>query len=192
MPPCPRLVRAAAGRVEHGVADRADHHEQGDQRPIQRQELFAQGQLIERARAEPLTGVGHRAAAPGSSSSALRMMSRAISEAALEPLMPCSTTTATAAAPAVRSRRRAHDHARSRACPCACGCRWPVPHARSDAPGRCRSCAISTPGRPGSAALAVPRAPCTTSRMPLSTTVQGALWEADGLGAVSGGVTSQV
>ena len=33
---------------------------------------------------------------PGSSSSALRMMSRAIGEAALEPLMPCSTTTATA------------------------------------------------------------------------------------------------
>ena len=74
-----------------------------------------------------------------------------------------------------RSRRTARGRARSRGCPCACGC----PTARSAREMR-RTCevpvlpAISTPGRPGSAARAVPRAPCTTSRMPAQHDVQGA------------------
>ena len=94
--PGPGRVRAAAGRVEHGVADQPDHQQQRHQRPVQLPQLLAQRQL---GRAQPRRGRGDHDAAPcfarghgrgrrrQSSSKALRMMSRAIGAAALEPLL---------------------------------------------------------------------------------------------------------
>ena len=45
MPPSPGLVAAAAGGIEHAIADEADHQHQGDEGPVQVAELLAQGQL---------------------------------------------------------------------------------------------------------------------------------------------------